>query len=254
MSYHQLTNPLKQRARRLKSTECEILQMLIQHEGEYVSRETLLNEVWRGRVVSHENIAQSISQLRIALDDNGKEQKVIKTKPKAGYMLLPDHIEVQHTRPAPELPEATVPSSALDDKNVELTLQQKVITNLLSATVVKDWPFYALFIIASMNIFYTHDLFWNATNPPEYNTTTYQTNGVMFIIDHHTASLNLYQHIEKQLPENIHNVMISKNPDSFYVSCIFTNKKTGERNTKNLSFSVELSFDYIQEKIVEKCN
>jgi DNA-binding winged helix-turn-helix (wHTH) protein len=78
--------------KRIKSTESDTLYLLLNNEGQYVTKKTIMQEVWGGRIVSENNITQSISQLRIFLGDSGKEQKIIKTKPREGYMLLPGNI------------------------------------------------------------------------------------------------------------------------------------------------------------------
>ncbi len=74
-----------------------VLQVLMSHSGEVVSRQTLMETVWAGRVVGEEVLTRCISELRSALGDKAGDPRFIQTVPKKGYRLL-----VGPT--APELP------------------------------------------------------------------------------------------------------------------------------------------------------
>ena len=65
-----------------------VLQMLIAHSGEVVSRQALMETVWAGRVVGEEVLTRCISELRSALGDKAGDPKFIQTVPKKGYRLL----------------------------------------------------------------------------------------------------------------------------------------------------------------------
>ncbi|ELR67246.1 transcriptional regulator, CadC [Photobacterium marinum] len=251
-SYNQLINVHTQQIKRIKSTESDILTILKQHEGNYVSKENLLSQVWGERVVSEANLTQSISQLRLVLGDSGKEQKIIKTKPKEGYMLLPGHIAFQDDLKRKAQTTQVKPSQ--EDEPAKLNKKQKISAGLSSSTKLKDWIYGTVFIIATLNIFYTFDIIYNVNNPPEYKQVKINNNNITFILDHTEASNDLYQYLNNKLPKNIHNLFISKNPDSFYVSCIFTTSQLNEKDITNLSFTSEYQFDYILERIVEKCS
>ncbi len=73
-----------------------VLQMLIAHAGEVVSRQALMETVWAGRVVGEEVLTRCISELRAALGDKASDPQFIQTVPKKGYRLLV----------SPSLPEA----------------------------------------------------------------------------------------------------------------------------------------------------
>ncbi|MBX2847167.1 MAG: winged helix-turn-helix domain-containing protein [Acidiferrobacterales bacterium] len=64
-----------------------VLSYLAQNTGAVVSHEALLKEVWQQTVVSPNSLQKSITQLRKALGDDGKEQIFIKTHAKQGYSL-----------------------------------------------------------------------------------------------------------------------------------------------------------------------
>lgn len=64
-----------------------VLTYLAKHQGKVISQDELLDNVWKGTVVSPNTLQRSIAQLRKALGDDGKEQTYIKTHAKQGYSL-----------------------------------------------------------------------------------------------------------------------------------------------------------------------
>ena len=64
-----------------------VLTYLAKHQGEVISQDELLDNIWKGTVVSPNTLQRSIAQLRKALGDDGKEQTYIKTHAKQGYSL-----------------------------------------------------------------------------------------------------------------------------------------------------------------------
>lgn len=64
-----------------------VLTYLAKRQGEVVSQEALLNQVWKDTVVSPNTLQRCIAQLRKALGDDGKAQGLIKTHAKKGYSL-----------------------------------------------------------------------------------------------------------------------------------------------------------------------
>ena len=61
-----------------------VLQVLMAHAGEVVSRQTLMETVWAGRVVGEEVLTRCISELRSALGDNAGDPRFIQPVPKKG--------------------------------------------------------------------------------------------------------------------------------------------------------------------------
>ena len=66
----------------------ELLVALAARPGEVISKETLLEQVWRGRVVGDDVLTTSIRKLRIALNDDAKNPQYIETINKKGYRLI----------------------------------------------------------------------------------------------------------------------------------------------------------------------
>ena len=65
-----------------------VLVALASRNGDVVTREEFIQEVWMGRVVSDEVLSRCISLLRSALDDNPREPEYIQTVPRVGYRLV----------------------------------------------------------------------------------------------------------------------------------------------------------------------
>ncbi|GAL58729.1 winged helix-turn-helix domain-containing protein [Pseudescherichia vulneris] len=96
-----------------------LLETLINHAGEVLSRNFLINAVWKNRVVGNNSLPTAIYALRAALGDDGRLQEIIKTVPKKGYVFNKDFItypnepllterpdEKDNQAPSPGLPHA----------------------------------------------------------------------------------------------------------------------------------------------------
>lgn len=69
-----------------------LLETLVSHAGEVLSRTFLINAVWKNRVVGNNSLPTAIYALRAALGDDGRLQEIIKTVPKKGYVFNKDFI------------------------------------------------------------------------------------------------------------------------------------------------------------------
>ena len=83
------TGELRRRTdvRRLEPRAAKALELLCEANGEVVSQEQLIANVWNGRALSDNSVAVVIGQLRRALDDDAREPRLIETIPKRGYRL-----------------------------------------------------------------------------------------------------------------------------------------------------------------------
>ncbi len=68
----------------------QVLLILAEKQGQVVSHQQLLDRVWKDVSVAPNTLQRCITQLRKALGDNAKLQRVIKTHPKVGYSLIAD--------------------------------------------------------------------------------------------------------------------------------------------------------------------
>jgi DNA-binding winged helix-turn-helix (wHTH) protein len=81
--------------RRLGEYQLKLLVVLIQHAGQVLSREALNQLVWERRVIGNNSLPNAIHALRVALEDDGKQQRIIKTVPKKGYILEAEFCQFQ---------------------------------------------------------------------------------------------------------------------------------------------------------------
>ncbi|WP_082060796.1 ATP-binding protein [Pseudomonas abietaniphila] len=72
-------------ALRIGARAFDILELLIRHQGQLVSKEQILQRVWPDTVVEENNLQVHISALRKAL---GSDRDLIRTIPGRGYLLL----------------------------------------------------------------------------------------------------------------------------------------------------------------------
>jgi TolB-like protein/tetratricopeptide (TPR) repeat protein len=89
-----------------------MLLLLVRRRESIVSREELLNTVWRDTFVEEGNITYTISLLRKTLDKDNKG-RFIQTVPKRGYRFVADVLEVAangHAENAIPIVEAAIPS------------------------------------------------------------------------------------------------------------------------------------------------
>jgi len=65
-----------------------LLQMLIENRDRLVSKDDIIEQVWRGRIVSDAAIASRVKSARQALGDDGESQRFIRTVPKLGFRFV----------------------------------------------------------------------------------------------------------------------------------------------------------------------
>jgi len=71
----------------LRHKSREVLKVLAQNSNQTVSQDQLIDEVWAGRNVSSDSVAQCIAEIRRVLGDTDK--RIIETVPLEGYRLVP---------------------------------------------------------------------------------------------------------------------------------------------------------------------
>jgi DNA-binding winged helix-turn-helix (wHTH) protein len=72
----------------------DLLQVLVENNGEIVEKEELMSRVWPDSFVEEGNLSVNIFALRKALGDDGHEHQFIKTVPKRGYRFVASVSEV----------------------------------------------------------------------------------------------------------------------------------------------------------------
>jgi len=76
--------------RSIDNKSMQVLLFLIQNAGKNVSKEQIIEHVWKESVVNEEILSVSISKIRKALGDKARQPTFIKTIPNVGYCLITD--------------------------------------------------------------------------------------------------------------------------------------------------------------------
>ncbi len=99
----------------------DVLVYLMKHQGMTVSKDALIETVWKGRIVSDTTISTAIKMARKCINDNGKEQRFIKTVHGRGFRFLPE-IDVLETNVVETKPLDVSVSNEEDDIPSSLSL------------------------------------------------------------------------------------------------------------------------------------
>jgi len=75
-------------ARPIEPQVFDVLEFLIRNRDRVVSKDDLLAAVWNGRIVSEATLASRIKGARSAIDDNGEDQRLIRTLPRKGVRFV----------------------------------------------------------------------------------------------------------------------------------------------------------------------
>ncbi|WP_394255998.1 winged helix-turn-helix domain-containing protein [Vibrio harveyi] len=252
LAREQLVNNKTLKAKKLKSTECKALEVLIFNQGKVVSKQELLEQVWGDRVVSDNSVTQCIAQLRVALNDNGKEQKFIKTLPSKGYMLFEGvadltYSEVENTK-----------------KNTPSHTEKKTLD--METAVENDHNYFLqakFFLFITLVVLCIYEA-TELTSRFNFSKTVFfepwvkvENDNINFQYTKTSATESLYKYLTlgsnhlKKTP--ITTLFISKGVSNYYLSCIYTHKNTDELNAKNLTFSLDENFYFIGVTLDEIC-
>ncbi|WP_145563288.1 winged helix-turn-helix domain-containing protein, partial [Yersinia aldovae] len=82
-----ITHQVTQEQKRLGEYQLKLISVLLEHAGQILSREQLTTLVWKRRVIGNNSLPNAIHTLRMALGDKNKQQRIIQTIPKMGYLL-----------------------------------------------------------------------------------------------------------------------------------------------------------------------
>ncbi|HEY1930162.1 MAG TPA: winged helix-turn-helix domain-containing tetratricopeptide repeat protein [Caulobacteraceae bacterium] len=89
----------------------DLLTFLVEACDRVVSRDDMLEAVWRGRIVSEATISSRLNAARVAIGDTGAEQRLIRTLPRKGVRFLAAVRAVAEPEPGP--PQEPAAQSAL---------------------------------------------------------------------------------------------------------------------------------------------
>jgi TolB-like protein/Tfp pilus assembly protein PilF len=99
----------------------DLLLYLVQNRERVVSKDSLLDAVWGGRIVSESTLTSHINAVRKAIGDSGEEQHLVRTVPRKGFRFIGEVREAQSSdgHPPSEAAasdERSAPALALPDK------------------------------------------------------------------------------------------------------------------------------------------
>lgn len=96
----------------------DLLDYLIRNREHVVSKESLIDAIWNGRIVSDAALTTRLNAVRSAIGDSGEEQRLIKTLPRKGFRFIGQVREAQGSAGAgaEQPPEPPEPAMALPDK------------------------------------------------------------------------------------------------------------------------------------------
>ena len=66
----------------------DLLDYLIRNREHVVSKDDLINAIWKGRIVSETALTTRLNAARSAIGDSGEEQRLIKTLPRKGFRFV----------------------------------------------------------------------------------------------------------------------------------------------------------------------
>src|ERR1700736_6259106 len=66
----------------------DLLDYLIRNRERVVSKDDLVNAIWKGRVVSDAALTTRLNAARSVIGDSGEEQRLIKTLPRKGFRFV----------------------------------------------------------------------------------------------------------------------------------------------------------------------
>lgn len=244
-SEFQLLNTLTREKRKLKARELEVFQCLVDNEGRYVNKMQILSEVWPGRVVSEANITQSISRIRIALGDTGKEQRIIKTQSKLGYMLLPSFVAVRsnvtHVIDAP----LSIKTRHRSSYSSRWPRMEHALSYLICLAIA---------VLSTISLTDSLRLLSADSQSATYLVSDVQYDGVQYYLDSEARSFDFYELIRGNVPVNNRVIFIFSGQDVLNISCIYFDHRTQQELSQNLVFSFSRGTDFMMETMNEKCH
>jgi len=96
----------------------DLLVYLLERRERVVTREELLSELWGGRSIAENSLAQCIIELRKILGDDARNPRFIQTIPKAGYRVVASVEEAAEVEPPTEQPAVLPPTKPVRSRRL----------------------------------------------------------------------------------------------------------------------------------------
>ena len=91
----------------------DVLHLLVRRAGRTVTKEEFMSVVWAGTTVEEANLADNISTLRQALNDDARDPRYIETVPKRGYRFVAEVLPAAPTASVAPSPRRWLPAIAV---------------------------------------------------------------------------------------------------------------------------------------------
>ncbi len=153
----------------------DVLSVFVRNNGQILTRDDLIEEVWGGRIVSDSAISTRIKDARAVLGDDGTTQRFIRTLPKRGFIF-----EAEVTAGSPvNLAPSTKPSIAiLPFRNLSGDPEQAYFSDGITDDIITDLSrFRELFVSARYSSFAYRDSAAPLTEIAETLGVQYIVNG-----------------------------------------------------------------------------
>lgn len=149
----------------------DLIVFMATNAGRVLSKDDLIDGVWSGRIVSDSAISSRINAARNALGDNGKDQAIIKTVSRKGFIFVPEldaptqpkaqgnHAQPSAVNSSTEAPHGGKPSIVvLPFENLSNDPSQTFFSDGIADDIITDLSRYnELFVIARHSAFAYHD-------------------------------------------------------------------------------------------------
>ena len=110
----------------------DVLLYLVQNSDRVVSKDELFEKVWDGRIVSESTLTSRINAVRKAVNDNGRDQQLVRTIARKGFRFVGEvHAQLAEVKPA----QGAAPPSEHDSEHPRLGLP------VLDRTAIAVLPF-----------------------------------------------------------------------------------------------------------------
>ncbi|MEJ3963381.1 transcriptional regulator [Citrobacter braakii] len=124
--------------RRLGEYHFILLETLAKNADVVLSRSFLMTAVWKNRIVGGNSLPTAVHALRVAIDDDGKQQEIIKTIPKKGYLfnklylteiIAPNENKVDDSASEVTEENAEVVETLASEEQLPSTITEKITLN-----------------------------------------------------------------------------------------------------------------------------
>ena len=131
----QQTLSFEQEILQLEPMVVELLAYFCRHTDQIISREQLIDQVWRGRLITDNAVTKVINKLRKNLKDDPRKPRFIATFPKKGYKFIAcvsEFVEENIESLASDVASSTVPH----EQTLSISKQKFPITRSLIVSIV----------------------------------------------------------------------------------------------------------------------